>query len=190
MFVYFSVCFRTQILLYPAVQFLDLSLPSFKTKDSPILSQRDVAEYWSYYMTGTPNLASTFLANNHSVHLRNTKYSSYVGVKDKEQQKALKTPPGNIPKAVIDGLIDYRVSPLMADSLKGLPKTLLITCEYDVLKDDGLLYKARLLGEGVKVTHLNYMTYHAFLAYQSVPFLTTEEFSQGLRDITDYLKAL
>ena len=44
-----------------------------------------MAEYWSYYMTGTPNLASTLLANNHSVHLRNTKYSSYVGVKDKEQ---------------------------------------------------------------------------------------------------------
>ena len=172
------------------MQFLDLSLPSLKTKDSPILTQREMAEYWSYYMTGTPNLASSLLANNHSVHLRNTKYSSYVGVKDKEQQKAPKTPPGNIPKAVIDGLIDYRASPLMADSLKGLPKTLLITCEYDVLKDDGLLYKARLLGEGVKVTHLNYMTYHAFLAYQSVPFLTTEEFRQGLRDITDYLKEL
>ena len=191
MFVYFSVCFRTQILLYPAVQFLDLSLPSLKTKDSPILTQREMAEYWSYYMTGTPNLASTLLANNHSVHLLNTKYSSYVGVKDKEKQKTPpKTPPENIPKAVIDGLIDYRVSPLMADTLKGLPKTLLITCEYDVLKDDGLLYKARLLGDRVKVTHLNYMTYHAFLAYQSVPFLTTEEFRQGLRDITDYLKAL
>ena len=149
-----------------------------------------MAEYWSYYMTGTPNLASTFLANNHSVHLRNTKYSSSVGVKDKEQQKAPKKPPENIPKAVIDGLIDYRVSPLMADTLKGLPKTLLITCEYDVLKDDGLLYKARLLGDGVKVAHFNYMTYHGFMAFQLVPIFTTEEYRQGLRDITDYLKEL
>ena len=173
------------------MQFLDLSLPSFKTKDSPILTQRQMAEYWSYYMTGTLSLASTFLTNNHSVHLSNTKYSSYVGVKDKEKQKTpQKTPPENIPKAVIDGLIDYRVSPLMADSLKGLPKTLLITCEYDVLKDDGLLYKARLLGDGVKVTHFNYMTYHGFMAFQLVPIFTTEEYRQGLRDITDYLKEL
>ena len=150
-----------------------------------------MAEYWSYYMTGTPNLASSLLANNHSVHLRNTRYSAYVGVKDKMQQKVPpKTPPENIPKAVIDGLIDYRVSPLMADSLKGLPKTLLITSEYDVLKDDGLLYKARLLGDGVKVTHLNYMTYHAFMVFQPVPIFATEEYRQGLRDIVDYLKEL
>ena len=124
------------------------------------------------------------------MHLRNTKYSSYIGIEDKEQRKAQRKPLDGIPKAVLDGLTDYRVSPLMADSLKGLPKTLLITCEYDVLKDDGLLYKARLLGAGVKVTHLNYMTYHAVLSYQSVPVMATHEFHQALRDIIDYVKQL
>ena len=179
-----------QILIYPAVQFMDFSLPSIKKQSSPLLTRDTLAALWSYYITGMPNMAASFLVNNHSMHLRNTKYSSYVGVDDNKQRKQPKKPLDNIPRAVLDGLTDYRASPLMADSLKGLPKTLLITCEHDVLKDDGLLYKARLLGAGVKVTHLNYMTYHGFLSFQSVPLTETEEFPQALRDIIDYLKEL
>ena len=135
-------------------------------------------------------MASSFSAHNHSMHLRNTKYSSYIGVDDQGQHKPQKNskPLDGIPKVVLDGLIDYRASPLMADSMKGLPKTLLITCEFDVLKDDGLLYKARLLDAGVKVTHFNYMTYHAFLFFQSSPMFVTEEFNQAINDIVDYVK--
>ncbi|KAJ7392844.1 alpha/beta hydrolase fold [Desmophyllum pertusum] len=135
-------------------------------------------------------MASSFLTHNHSMHLRNTKYTSYIGVEDKGQHKALKKPLAGIPKVVLDALTDYRASPLMADNLKGLPKTLLITCEFDVLKDDGLLYKSRLLDAAVKVTHFNYMTYHAFLAVQSSSLFVTEEFNQAVRDIVDYLKEL
>ena len=141
-------------------------------------------------MTGTPNMASSFVVNNHSMHLHNTKYSSYIGIDDQEQRKAQQKPLAEIPKAVLNGLTDYRVSPLMADNMKGLPKTLLITSEYDVLKDDGLLYKARLQGAGVQVSHYNYMTYHAFLIIQKAPFLSTEELHLAFRDIVDYIRAL
>ena len=78
----------------------------------------------------------------------------------------------------------------MANSLKGLPKTLIITCEFDILKDDGLLYRARLLDAGVKVTHLNYMSYHAFLTIQASPYFVAEEFNQALRDIVDFVKGV
>ena len=94
-------------------------------------------------------MVSSFLANNHSRHLHNTKYSSYIGVGDKGQQNKKKKPFDGIPEVVLNGLVDYRASPLMANSLKGLPKTLIITCEFDILKDDGLLYRARLLDAGV-----------------------------------------
>ena len=135
-------------------------------------------------------MASSFLVNNHSMHLRNTKYSSYIRVEGDEQREVPSKPLDEIPKAVLDGLTDYRVSPLMADNMKGLPKTLLITCEFDVLKDDGLLYKARLKSAGVKVTHFNYMSHHAFLTVQPAPKFTTEEFHHAFRDIIDYLKEL
>ena len=78
----------------------------------------------------------------------------------------------------------------MADNLKGLPKTLLMSCEFDVLKDENFLYKARLQDAGVKVTHYSYMTYHAFLFVQNDPTFTTEEFNQMFRDLVDYLKEL
>ena len=169
---------------------MDFSLPSMKKQGSAVLTRYGLARFISYYMTGTPDMVSSFLVNNHSMHLRNTKYSSYIGIDDQERRKPQQKPLNEIPKAVLNGLTDYRVSPLMADNMKRLPKTLLITCEYDVLKDDGLLYKARLQSAGVEVTHYNYMTYHAFLLIQSAPFLSTEEFHLAFQDIVDYIRAL
>lgn len=149
-----------------------------------------MASYWSYYLVGTPDLASSFLAGNHSMHLQNTKYSSYIGVEEKGLRKPQIKPQEETPSIVLDALTDYRASPLMADNLKGLPKTLIMSCEFDVLKDENFLYKARLQDAGVKVTHYNYMTYHAFLFVQNDPVFMTEEFNQMFRDLVDYLKEL
>lgn len=177
-----------QVLLNPVLQFMDFSLPSMKNRNSAVLTREEIAGYWSYYMTGTLDMVPLFLVNNHSMHLHNSKYSSYIRDDNKQQGRAERKPLDGVPKAVLDGLTDYRASPLMADNLKGLPKTLLVTCEFDVLKDEGVLFKARLQGAGVEVTYRNYMTSHAFLIIQTHPFLMTEEFRQAIRDIADYIK--
>ena len=51
---------------------------------------------------------------------------------------------------------DWRASPLRAASHTGLPAALIITAEYDPLRDEGMAYAARLQAEGVDARLANY----------------------------------
>lgn len=61
---------------------------------------------------------------------------------------------------------DPRLSPIFAADLAALPPAVVVTCEYDLLRDGGAAYAQKLRDAGVAVTHLHYPTLmHGFMGF-------------------------
>ncbi|XP_066267311.1 arylacetamide deacetylase-like [Branchiostoma lanceolatum] len=166
---------KTQALLYPALQAIDFQTPSYLDHGHLNTLTKDLmVAYWIWYLNNDQSFREAFKANNHtSDQLKKSQYAGYVDhkmVRPNLRPKVVK--PVNkeniefpeIPN--IATILDPRFAPLMADDadLKGLPPTYVMTCEYDVLRDDGVMYATRLRNAGVRVEHDYYeRSFHGFL---------------------------
>lgn len=73
---------------------------------------------------------------------------------------------------------DPRVSPLRArdELLSQSPPTLIVTCEYDVLRDEGEQFAARLIASGAEVTAMRWLgALHGFLVTESLAVSTSAQ---------------
>ncbi|KAG1944091.1 neutral cholesterol ester hydrolase 1-like [Pimephales promelas] len=189
--------FKVQALVYPALQALDFNTPSYQQNAHiPILHRPTMARFWLEYLNGDQKLVSALLANNHTAldqgqemaaaraKINWTKLLPVAFQKNYKPVVPLHGDPELLEE--LPGLLDVRAAPLLAENevLKGLPPAYIMTCEHDVLRDDGLMYATRLKEAGVRVTVDHYEDgFHGCLSFAIGPF----PFSVGTRSLRNYI---
>jgi acetyl esterase len=82
---------------------------------------------------------------------------------------------------------DPRVSPVKRTNLKGLPPALIVTAEFDPLRDEGEMYGRKLASAGVPVTARRYgQAGHGFVQY----FSWLPEFHTVFAETADFLRTV
>ncbi|KAK2826501.1 hypothetical protein Q5P01_020715 [Channa striata] len=189
--------FSVQALIYPVLQALDFNTPSYlENENIPILYRTLMVHFWLQYLGVDLSLQPQFLANNHSSSQHFTPelrarldWTVLLSPKHRKNYKQLIVEKGleRLAKEV-PGLLDVRASPLLAEPevLAKCPRAYILTCEYDVLRDDGLMYARRLQDAGVSVTNDHYQDgFHGCFSF--IPWL---EFDVGKRAFRAYVNWL
>uniref|UniRef100_UPI0037E934B9 neutral cholesterol ester hydrolase 1-like n=1 Tax=Semicossyphus pulcher TaxID=241346 RepID=UPI0037E934B9 len=192
-----SVKFSIQALIYPVLQALDFNTPSYlENAYVPILFRTFMIRLWLQYLSADLSLLPQFLTNNHSslqhsnitpelraridwtvlLHPKYKKNYTRVIVDNKPQGPVKELP----------GLLDVRASPLLVgpEVLAKTPRAYVLTCQFDVLRDDGLMYARRLQDAGVTVAteHLE-DGFHGCFSFLTWPL----DFDVGKRAVRSYI---
>ncbi|NXF02806.1 AAAD deacetylase, partial [Smithornis capensis] len=171
---------KAQVLIYPALQALDLDLPSYRDNENkPVLTKNLMVRFWSEYFTSDPSLREAMTSNKHvpaeSGHLFQFVNWSHLLPAEMRKAHVYKGPTYGSAELAhkFPGFLDPRASPLLASDtqLRRLPPTYILTCEHDVLRDDGVMYAQRLRAAGVQVTHDHAQdAFHGALMFILWPF--------------------
>ncbi|XP_051012949.1 neutral cholesterol ester hydrolase 1 [Acomys russatus] len=190
---------KVQALIYPVLQALDFNTPSYQQNmNTPILPRHVMVRYWVEYFKGNSDFVEPMIVNNHTsldveraAALRaRLNWPSLLPASIRKHYKPVVQTTGDA--RIIQEmpqLLDAASSPLIADQevLQGLPKTYILTCEHDVLRDDGVMYAKRLESAGVNVTWDHFEDgFHGCMIFTSWPI----NFSVGIRTRNNYIKWL
>ncbi|NXI37627.1 AAAD deacetylase, partial [Galbula dea] len=187
---------KAQALLYPALQTLDLNSPSYQENvNDPILSKSLMVRFWSEYFTPDVSLREAMASNRHvpleSSHL--FQFANWSSLLPEEMKKGhvYSSPTYGSPELArrYPGFLDTRAAPLLATDaqLLRLPATYILTCQHDVLRDDGVMYARRLQAVGVPLTH-----HHAEDAFHGAMLFTSSPvaLAVGQRLLKGYIQWL
>ncbi|NXX47699.1 ADCL4 protein, partial [Tricholaema leucomelas] len=153
---------RAQILIYPFLQCVDFDLPSYQqNKGVPILLKERTITLGLRYVNKDIRLLEKIMEWSFIPEDLRLKYKKWVSAdhipevfKARGYKPRPTLPLSEETSVTLRPLLNPVFSPLLAEDsvIAQLPEAFILTCEYDVLRDDGLLYKKRLEDHGVKVT--------------------------------------
>ncbi|XP_031734332.1 neutral cholesterol ester hydrolase 1-like [Anarrhichthys ocellatus] len=192
-----TVKFKVQALIYPVLQALDFHTPSYQQNRAvPILYRPVMARFWLQYLGADASLETLLLANNHSsldqraigagVRSKLDWTTLLPADRRKHFRPVVRETGSPRVMGVVPELMDTRAAPLLAEQgvLSGTPKAYVMTCEFDVLRDDGLMYVRRLRDAGVAVTSDHYEDgFHGCMVFAFPPMMS----SVGWRSMNNYI---
>lgn len=195
-----TVKFKAQALVYPVLQALDFYTPSYQQNQAvPILYRPYMARFWLEYLGADRSLEPLLLANNHSsldqpaIGASTRSKLDWTALLPSERRKhfrpVLKETGSPGVMGAVPGLVDARAAPLLAEQevLERTPKAYVMTCEFDVLRDDGLMYVKRLQDAGVSVTSDHYEDgFHGCMVFAYLPMMS----HVGWRSMENYIRWL
>lgn len=196
-----------QVLLYPLLQMVDLQMVSYRyfhkrLNGFAFVDPSSVAFYYMLYagisLEKAKELVPAVLTNGHvkpehrdrvdqvlshrkfieSTHLYNlSKVPARWPIQESHEAQELLDPI----------IFNPDFSPLMRENLENLPKSLIVTCEYDTLRDEGMIYAERLKTAGVPTKLINLKNgFHAMLNMHN----EITEASGCLTDVMDWILEL
>jgi len=179
---------KAQLLLVPALQFFTFNTTSvIENQHYLSKSTNNVFQvvFWTNYLKCDRNYIMDIINSNHtspalkmSAHAHKVDQNKWMDKahihseigRDLTQQTHFGRT--DMTKDFTDKMLDPYVSPLMADdtALQGLPRAYVMVAGYDLIRDDGIMYAARLRHAGVKVKFVNHRTsFHNALVFVEGP---------------------
>ncbi|XP_029991227.1 arylacetamide deacetylase-like 4 [Sphaeramia orbicularis] len=190
-----------QVLIYPALQMADFNLPSYQQNHAvPILYRGRMAFYFLQYLDGDVSLCQDLLEGNHVPTELRQRYKNWLSPSNLPPEclsRGFSEPPtpeydGEIYHAIKAGL-EPEVSPLLADDavIQKTPSAFILTCEYDILRDDGVLFRKRLLDlqKDVSWQHVN-DGFHGVINFFNQGWLSFPAAVRVLDHVVDYVNTL
>lgn len=191
-----------QILINPALQLLDFETPSYQdNKDTlpGISSAYRNGHHWLSYAGISKDFLQLALANSHvSKTVRNSVFSTYVDSEKylpsyhfvTKRKTKRKFDSNFIVSSAFQSIItDPRLTPMMAVDVKGVPNVYMITSQYDVYRDEAIMYTHRLFDSDVKVKLEHYTKgFHGFFLFSSPGPIKFDVSKQALDDLVNFME--
>ncbi|XP_040091019.1 arylacetamide deacetylase-like 2 [Oryx dammah] len=151
---------KAQALIYPVLQLVDTSVPSHREYEhGPLLPWKVAIKFACLYLTQDKALPQAMIKNQHMPHgsmylFKLVNWSTLLPEEYKKNYVYTEPILGRL-NSSYSTLLDTRLSPLAVNDsqLQNLPLTYILTCQHDIIRDDGLMYVSRLQNVGVKVFH-------------------------------------
>ncbi|XP_017306347.1 arylacetamide deacetylase-like 4 [Ictalurus punctatus] len=188
------------VLIYPALQMADFNLPSYQQNHAvPLLFRARMVFYFLQYLNGDMSVCQDVLEGRHVPAELKLHYSKWLDpsnlppeFQDGARKQVVTTHDGEV-YHIVKGGLETGISPLLAEDevLRLTPPTFILTCQYDVLRDDGILFRKRLQDLGVKVTWYNVPDgFHGIMNCFSKGWLSFPAAVKAMEHIVSYIKTL